>query len=156
MSRPYKPYIFRTVWQVEAPLPEVWKAVLESLEWPGWWENVRSVREVRPGDEKGIGSIRTYIFRTPAGYPLHFHMSLQQREEYRLLYATVSGGLEGTGAWHFSEKQGISTAICIWEVEPAIPWMKFWRPFLAPFFRYNHQRVMQRGLKSLKKLLTGS
>lgn len=148
-----KKYSFYTEWQLEAPLNEVWDAIYFSTEWPAWWKGVNSVKELDTGDEHGIGSIRSYTLSSPMAYTLSFQLEVTEHIHHQKLAGFATGELEGTGIWRFSEKQGITTAICHWEVETTIRWMNFFSFLLAPIFIYNHKKVMEWGAKSLAKKL---
>jgi hypothetical protein len=51
-------------WRIEAPLHEVYDAVLQSLRWPDWWRGVECVHEREPGEANGIGSVRCYTWKS--------------------------------------------------------------------------------------------
>ena len=147
-------YSFRTRWVIQASLEEVWKAILESEAWPGWWNDVLEVREIREGDDRGIGSIRLYTLKSPMGYKLRFHLLLTVRTEGKLLQGIATGDLEGTGSWHFSELSDNQIEIsCLWQVSTRISWMNALAFLLGPVFRYNHAQVMKRGARALAKKL---
>ena len=142
-------YSFITHWHVKAPLADVWEIIFRSEEWPEWWKGVLSVTEIAKGDEWGIGSIREYRLRSPMFYTLSFRLLLTDRIEHEYLSGNASGELEGTGAWHFKEDNGITHVQCHWNVHTNIKWMNAFAFFLKPVFRYNHSTVMKWGAESL-------
>jgi len=146
-------YSFITDWELRAPLEEVWQAILESEQWPEWWKGVVDVKELKPGNESGIGSIRSYTLSSPSRYRLRFNLLLTNRTEYQLLKGNATGDLQGTGSWHFRYNDGITYVQCEWHVMTTIPWMSYMGVVLAPFFRYNHTIVMRWGARSLAKKL---
>ena len=146
-------YSFTTNWYVKAPLEKVWETIYKSEEWPEWWKGVVSVTETEKGDERGIGSIRVYGLRSPMLYTLCFNLLLTDRIEYEYLSGNASGELEGTGAWHFESKDGITHVSCHWNVHTNIKWMNAFAFMLKPIFRYNHGKVMEWGAQSLAKKL---
>ena len=41
-------------WQVAAPRPQVWDALLGYRSWPTWWRGFRSVEQLAPGEASGV------------------------------------------------------------------------------------------------------
>jgi len=148
-----KQYSFTTNWRIEAPVEKVWEAIYQSEEWPDWWTSIRSVKEIRKGNEKGIGGIQNFSLVSPMKYQLKFQLLLTEREDCRLLKGIVSGDLKGVGSWHFAEKEGITQAVCKWEVATTVGWMNWLSFLLAPVFSYNHKLVMDNGAKCLARKL---
>ncbi len=147
-------YNFTTHWHVDAPLQEVWELIYHSEEWPQWWADVISVVESSHGDDRGIGSIRHYILRSPTGYKLSFNLLLTGRLEYQLLEGNASGELEGKGSWHFKTATNGGTHVeCLWNVNTKIDWMNKLSFLLRPVFKYNHKIVMRRGAKGMARKL---
>ena len=146
-------YSFSTSWYINAPLEKVWEIIYKSEEWPQWWKGVLSVTETEKGDERGIGSVRTYRLRSPMGYTLSFDLLLTDREEYKYLSGNASGELEGTGSWSFDRGEGMTHVRCHWNVHTNIKWMNAFAFILKPVFKLNHRIVMKWGAKSLAKKL---
>jgi hypothetical protein len=69
---PSKDYEFATIWQLEAPIEEIWGEISHPTRWPGWWKGVESVTELRPGDEKGVGSLHRCVWKSRLPYELAF------------------------------------------------------------------------------------
>lgn len=151
-----KHYSFVTKWAIQAPLEEVWKIIYESEKWPEWWHDVKHVKEIVSGDQNGIGSIRLYTLKSPMVYSLSFELMLIKRTDYCLLEGTVSGDLEGTGAWRFSMSDKICYAECHWNVTTSVWWMNLLAFLLMPVFRYNHGLVMRRGARNLANKLNAT
>jgi uncharacterized protein YndB with AHSA1/START domain len=148
------PYQFVTEWQLEAPLQQVWQALLDSDKWPQWWRGVKSVRLVRQGDERGIGSVRHYVWRSKLPYDLAFDMEATEIDEPRRLAGKASGELEGTGVWDLSEADGITSVRYTWTVRTTKPWMNLLAPIARPLFEWNHDYVMANGARGLAHLLS--
>ena len=149
-----KSYSFLSTWRLKAPLESVWQCMYESERWPEWWNGVIEVKEIVEGDERGLGSIRTYTLTSPARYKLTFNMEFIERIDHQLLKGRASGDLEGTGAWIFREEEGgITTIECHWHVATTLKWMNYLAFLLEPFFRNNHSAVMNWGAKGLAKRL---
>ncbi len=144
-------YSFITRWQFRSPLQPVWDAIYTSLEWPEWWKGVLQVRELDKGDEKGIGGVREYTWKSILPYKLAFNMRLKEIEPFQKLKGEAFGELEGMGEWFFEEKEGITYVEYHWTVITNKAWMNYLSFLLKPAFDYNHDVVMSWGAKGLAK-----
>lgn len=146
-------YTFTTQWHLKAPVEKVWRAIHESLDWPEWWKGVVSVTQQEPGDARGLGSIRTYTWKSILPYTLCFRMRLTAVHEMSMLRGRASGELEGDGEWRFSETQGVTRVEYHWRVVTNKQWMNTLSFLLKPVFRYNHNIVMRWGAEGLARKL---
>ena len=142
-------YAFITRWQIKAPLPQVWSVIYSSLDWPDWWKGVQSVTEIEKGDNAGIGSVRSYTWRSVLPYTLSFQMRLVEIETYKRMKGQAFGELEGEGEWFFEEKNGITYIEYHWTVFTNKAWMNYFSFMLKPAFQYNHDVVMSWGARGL-------
>ena len=146
-------YSFITVWRFRAPLAPVWEAVYRSEEWPAWWRGVERVEVVAEGDERGIGGVRRYTWKSRLPYRLAFDMRLVRVEPQKLIESEAVGELSGRGLWTFSEARGVTTVRYDWQVRTTKPWMNLLTPFARPLFKWNHDVVMDWGAEGLAKRL---
>jgi hypothetical protein len=146
-------YQFITRWKVDAPAEQVWNAIYNSLLWPQWWKGVVAVQEINPGDALGLGSIRTYTWRSVLPYSLRFNIELTQRQDHALLSGTATGDLSGTGTWYFVAKGNTCFVEYHWHVHTTKSWMNWLAPLLRPVFKYNHNKVMGWGARGLSERL---
>jgi uncharacterized protein YndB with AHSA1/START domain len=145
-----KVYNFRTVWLIEAPIGAVWDAIVDSERWPEWWPFLESVEVIAKGEYCGIGSIRRYTWGGTLPYRLAFQITVTKIERPQLIEGVASGDLEGLGRWTLSEEGGRSTRVeYLLRARSTKPWMNMSAPLLGCFFRWNHNRVMNSGLKGL-------
>ncbi|MBC7554266.1 MAG: polyketide cyclase [Taibaiella sp.] len=138
-------YSFVSVWKTYVPLAKVWEIINYSLHWPLWWKDFTVVKEIKEGDEYGVGSIRRYTVQSPAIYQLTFDLELTRRIDYQLLSGKATGELEGTGLWQFREKNGATYIECHWDVKTKKTWMNIFAFILRPAFIYNHRLIMKKG-----------
>jgi len=138
-------YRFITHWIIEAPLADVFAAVFDTASWPQWWHGVESVEEISAGDAAGIGGTIRYTWKGRLPYHLVFDACATRIEAPRLLEATVSGDVEGTGRWIFSQEGSLTTVRYEWFVDTAKAWMKLVSPLARPVFRDNHDWLMEQG-----------
>ena len=148
-----KAYEFVTVWRVKAPIESIWNEIYHSSEWPAWWKGVESVVEVRKGDERGVGSIHRYTWKSKLPYRLSFDMQTIRIEPPQLLEGIAIGELEGRGLWQLSTDGSETIVRYDWNVETTKRWMNLLAPIARPVFEWNHNVVMNWGAEGLGKRL---
>jgi Polyketide cyclase / dehydrase and lipid transport len=147
-------YSFVTIWRIEAPIDTIYKTIQDSLAWPSWWHEVTKVEELQKGDERGIGSVRRYVFKGKLPYTLAFNMRVDTIDEPTKLAGTASGELAGTGVWTLTaDGPNLTTVRNDWNVRTTSWWMNLLAPLARRPFRTNHEFVMSGGLEGLTKLL---
>jgi Polyketide cyclase / dehydrase and lipid transport len=146
-------YSFVTVWHIEAPLEAVCEIICHSLTWPQWWHNVKSVEEITPGDARGIGSVRRYIWRGYLLYQLTFDIRVTHIEPKAVIEGIASGDVEGKGRWSFTADGAVTIVRHEWQVRTTPAWMNLMALFARPFFKWNHNAIMQQGGEALARML---
>jgi uncharacterized protein YndB with AHSA1/START domain len=147
-------YEFVTVWRFDAPIEKVWDAIKHSESWNEWWKGVLKVVELKKGDEEGVGSIRRSTWKSKLPYTLEFDSEIIKVEPMTRIEARAFGELEGTGIWTLSsETDGTTRVQYDWRVKTTKSWMNFIAPLAKPFFRWNHDVIMQWGGEGLAKKL---
>jgi hypothetical protein len=146
-------YKFVTIWRVAAPIESVWNEIYRSGEWPTWWKGVESVLEVRKGDERGVGSVRRYTWKSKLPYRLSFDMETIRVEPPTLLEGIASGELQGRGLWQLSADGDETIVRYDWSVDTTKRWMNLVAPIARPLFEWNHNVVMNWGAAGLEKRL---
>ena len=148
-----KAYDFVTIWRVKAPVETVWNEIYHSSEWPTWWKGVESVVEVRKGDERGVGSVHRYTWKSKLPYRLSFDMQTTRVEPPLLLEGKAIGELEGRGLWRLSTDGSDTIVRYDWNVATTKQWMNLLSPIARPLFEWNHNVVMSWGAQGLGKRL---
>lgn len=146
-------YRFVTIWRIEAPVEAVWDAIYQSDRWPAWWDSVKRVVEITPGDEHGIGSVRRYTWKSRLPYLLTFDLRVTRVERPRLLEGVSTGELVGRGTWTLSTDGRLTTIRNTWDVQTTQWWMNLLAPIARPAFGWNHAYSMRRGGEGLARLL---
>ena len=146
-------YRFVTTWKIEAPLGHVYDAIYHSSRWPDWWRGAERVEQLYAGDEKGIGSILRYTWKSRLRYGLIFEAHATHIEPLTVLEASINGDLEGYGRWSFSEEGNVTTVRYEWHVRTTKRWMNFLAPVARAVFARNHHALMQSGAEGLARLL---
>ena len=127
-----KNYEFVTIWRVRAPIEAVWGEIYHSEQWPAWWKGVEKVIEVEKGDDKGVGSIRRYTWKSKLPYRLSFDMRTVRIEPPHVLEGVATGELEGRGLWQLSSEGSETVARYDWQVYTTKKWMNLFAPIARP------------------------
>lgn len=147
-------YSLVTIWRIDAPIDAIYKVIQDSLAWPSWWHEVTRVEELRKGDERGIGSLRRYVFKGKLPYSLAFDLRVDTIEAPTRLAGTACGELAGTGVWTLSADGPSLTRVRYdWNVRTTRWWMNLLAPLAGGVSRSNHDFVMSGGLEGLTRLL---
>lgn len=111
------------------------------------------VKELKPGDESGLGAIHRSTWRSVLPYTLEFDSEVISIEKHNFIEARAFGELDGLGLWQF-ESNGDSTHVRYdWKVSTTKQWMNLLAPVAKPIFRWNHDAIMGWGEKGLKRRL---
>lgn len=144
---------FVTLWSIEAPLEAVCDAIEHSLDWPQWWQGVEKVEELAPGDARGIGSVRRYLWKGHLPYRLGFDICVTRMQPLTMVEGIACGDVEGIGRWSFTSEGALTIARYEWRVRPTALWMRLLTPLASPLFRWNHDILMQQGGEGLARRL---
>lgn len=146
-------YRFVTRWTVDAPPDRVFEVLTRVDEWPVWWRGVRGVEQVRAGDERGVGTVHRFTFRSRLPYSLAFDVRTTRVEAPLLLVGAASGELEGIGTWTLRDGDGRTHLEYVWEVRTTRWWMNALAPLARRAFTWNHDLVMDWGRAGLARRL---
>lgn len=146
-------YRFVTRWKVDTSPERVFDALVRVEEWPGWWRGVERVQRLRDGDERGIGAVHRFTFRSRLPYSLAFEVRTTRVEAPLLLAGEASGELEGVGTWTLRDGDGRTHIEYIWDVRTTRWWMNALAPLARRLFSWNHDRVMDWGRSGLARRL---
>lgn len=146
-------YRFETEWQVDAPVGRVWNALLDYRAWPTWWKGFRSVEQIRPGDERGVGMVIRQGWRSYVPYTLVFDLEITDIRPQGGLTGRASGDVEGSCGWTFEERDGMTSVRFVLDVRTTRPWMNVPAPFAGRVFAFNYDAIMRRGSRGLARLL---
>lgn len=146
LEREMADYRFDSTWVMEAPVDRAFDALRDFDVHPDWWRYVRSARRADPF------AVR-YEIQSPLGYSLSFDIALERAVRPHLIATRASGDLTGTGEWHLTESEGVTTIRHLWNVATTKPWMNVVAPLGRPAFRWAHDRVMEGGAQGLAEVL---
>lgn len=146
-------FCLQSIWRIEAPLDDVYAAVLDSLGWPDWWPGAEKVEALARGDAAGIGSVRRYVWQGKLPYRLLVDVQVTRIEPLVAIEGRASGDLDGIGRWSFSRQGSVSVVCFTWQVTPTRWWMKLIAPLARPAFIRNHALIMAQGGSGLARQL---
>lgn len=146
-------YEFVTIWRIHAPLERVWNEIYYSEKWPEWWKGVEEVVELKKGDDLGVGSIRSYTWKSRLPYRLKFDVETVRVEPMSIIEGIANGELRGRGLWNISSEDGVTEARYDWQVDTTKEWMNLIAPLARPLFKWNHDVIMGWGAQGLSERL---
>ncbi len=146
-------YRLLTIWRIEAPLDQVYAAVLDAPRWPDWWSDVQKVELLAAGDATGIGSVLRYFWHGHLPYRMAIDVRVTRIEKQVAIEGSVAGDLAGIGRWQFSHHGAVTVVRHEWHVRSTRWWMKLFAPLARSLFIRNHGIVMRHGAEGLAQLL---
>ncbi|GAA3526922.1 SRPBCC family protein [Zobellella aerophila] len=142
-----------SIWQIAAPIEEVYRVIRHSSHWPAWWRGLERVEQLNPGDDNGIGRVYRYHWKSRLGYRLCFDIRVVRHRSPRLIEGIASGDLQGTGRWQLSELGETTQVRYEWRVRTTRLWMNLTAPIARPIFVWSHNAVMADGAMGLAQRL---
>jgi hypothetical protein len=144
-------YEFTTHWRVQGTLKEVTEVLGNAEDLVRWWPSVYlEVRQLEPGDEKGIG--RVVDLHTKGWLPYHMRWQFRSVEAPAPNQSKIEawGDLSGTGVWTFEEDGEWVNITYDWTIRADKPLLRDWSSIMKPIFSMNHHWAMAKGEESLK------
>jgi hypothetical protein len=146
-------YEFLTTWVVDAPIEAVFDVISDAAGYPTWWKGVQRVEPLEPGDDRGVGQLDRYTWRSVLPYSLTFDARVTRIERPHLIEGHASGELEGVGIWRLYEGGGGTAILYDWRIRTTKRWMNVLGPLPRPAFVWNHDVVMRQGGIGLARTL---
>ena len=146
-------YRFLTTWLLDSPREPVFEVLYDQAAWPQWWRGVEEARELRPGDENGVGTVAKMTWKSLLPYRIGFEVTTTRVQRPHLMEGDAVGELTGTGRWRLFERDGVTAALYEWNVATTRPWMNLIAPLARPVFEWNHDWVMARGAEGIARRL---
>jgi uncharacterized protein YndB with AHSA1/START domain len=146
-------YAFLTTWLLESPREPVWDAIYDQERWPQWWRGVEGAKELKPGEDGGVGTVARMVWRSLLPYRVEFEVTTTRVEYPHLLEGHAVGELAGVGRWRLYEQDGVTAVLYEWRVSTTKAWMNLLAPVARPVFEWNHNWVMRRGGEGIAALL---
>lgn len=143
-------YHFITQWRVQATLDDVNQILSNATELGRWWPSVYlEVKELAPGDAKGIGRVIDLYTKGWLPYTLRWQFKVTESRYPRGFTLVATGDFVGRGIWTF-EPDGEYVRIAYdWKIEAEKPLLKYLSLVMKPIFSANHHWAMRMGERSL-------
>jgi hypothetical protein len=141
-------YRFRSDWQLAgATTTAVYQVLADVQQYPGWWPQVRSVRQI--DENSGAMEIRStlpYTLRVVATREIEDEVALRLR-------ASLSGDIDGWSEWQIrTSEEGCTATFC--EEVIAGGRLAVASRTLRPMLEWNHARMMRSGEVGLRRRLS--
>lgn len=144
-------YHFITRWRVRSTLEEVSAILSNAEDLPRWWPAVYlDVKEVQPGDERGIGQVVALHSRGWLPYTIDWRFEITDSQHPKGYRLTAHGDFEGTGVWTFEPDGEWVDITYDWRIRADKPLVRRLSFLLKPVFAANHRWAMARGGESLE------
>ncbi|MDP9072736.1 MAG: SRPBCC family protein [Actinomycetota bacterium] len=142
-------YRFRSEWRMSAPPADVYRALAELGDYPTWWPEVRSARQV---DAEAFD----LTCRSLLPYDLVFVSRQTRRDpDAGILEAHLSGDLDGFSRWTITGSSDATLAVFDEEVTANKALLRRLALIARPAFQLNHTLMMSHGRRGLRAYLAG-
>lgn len=145
------PYELVSRWRVPGRIDDVYTVLTDGPSLPRWWPQAyASVREIAPGDRRGIGRISEMVTRGVLPYDVNWRVEVVDAERPTRIRVKASGDLIGFGEWQLRQDGAEVVLTYDWRVRVTKPWMQRIEFLMKPLFKLNHDWVMKRGEAGLR------
>jgi polyketide cyclase/dehydrase/lipid transport protein len=143
-------YHFITRWRVRGTIDEVSDILSDPLDLARWWPSVYlAVKEIKPGDSKGLGREVELHTRGRLPYTLRWRFRTTESRRPYGFSLEAWGDFNGTGAWTFEQDADFVNITYDWKIRADKPLLRHLSFLLKPIFSANHRWAMARGEESL-------
>jgi hypothetical protein len=144
-------YHIITQWRIKGTVNEVANVLSQATDLARWWPSVYlDVREVEPGDEKGIGKVIQLYTKGWLPYTLRWTFRVTESSYPYGFRLEAVGDLVGRGIWTFEQQGEYVNVIYDWKINAEKPLLRMFSFVLKPIFTANHNWAMRMGEESLK------
>lgn len=144
-------YHFITTWRVRGTPEEVSDVLGDPLDLPRWWPAVYlAVREITPGNERGIGRQIDLFTKGWLPYTLRWRFTTTDSNYPRGFAIDASGDFVGRGVWTIEPDGDDVRMTYDWRIRADKPLLRRLSFLLKPIFSANHRWAMAKGEQSLK------
>jgi Polyketide cyclase / dehydrase and lipid transport len=154
-AKPLQHYVFRSVWEVDAPFDVVCDVLRDVATYPDWWPEIRTVDQIGHGRYEMVA--RSFL-----PYELRFVSedrtsddSGPKKAEAGIIDARLSGDLVGFARWTVTKTGGGCRLVYDQEVDTHKRLLNALAPIARPAFKLNHTFMMRHGQAGLRTYLAG-
>jgi len=150
-------YHFITTWLIHATADEITDVLGDASGLARWWPSVYlDVREVAPGDERGVGKVVELWTKGFLPYTLRWRFTVSESEPPIGFRIEATGDFVGRGIWTLRPEAGpddpggpLTMVTYDWLILAEKGVLKTFSFVMKPLFTANHHWAMQRGEESL-------
>lgn len=144
-------YHFISQWRVEGTVEEVFEILINARDRVRWWPEVfLDVREIKPGDEYGVGQVVRLHTRGWLPYTLRWNFRVTESRYPHGFTLQAWGDFVGLGTWSFQQDGPWVNITYDWNIRADKPLLRYLSILLKPLFAANHRWAMAKGEESLR------
>jgi hypothetical protein len=144
-------YHFITHWRVQGSVTEVADILADAPDLVRWWPSVYlEVKELKAGDEKGIGKVVDLYTKGWLPYTLRWQFQVTESDPPHTFALKAWGDFVGRGIWRLEQDGPWVNVTYDWLIRADKPLLRYLSPLLKPIFGANHHWAMRMGEESLK------
>lgn len=144
-------YQFISQWRVEGTVEEVFEILINARDRVRWWPEVfLDVREIKPGDEYGVGQVVRLHTRGRLPYTLRWNFRVTESRYPHGFTLQAWGDFVGRGTWSFQQDGPWVNITYDWNIRADKPLLRYLSILLRPLFAANHRWAMAKGEQSLR------
>ena len=147
---PTNDYHFITRWRLNATVEEVARILTDAPGLTRWWPSVYSdVRELAPGDARGLGKVIGLYTKGWLPYTLRWQFRISEIAPNGFTLQ-AEGDFVGRGIWTFAQEGEWAVVTYDWKIQADKPLLRYLSFLMKPIFAANHHWAMAQGERSLK------
>lgn len=143
-------YHFITHWRIKGTIEEIAHILSDASSLTRWWPSVYlDVRELAPGDARGLGKVLDLYTKGWLPYTLRWQCCVSEiaSDGFTL---QAEGDFVGRGIWTFAQDGAWAVVSYNWQIQATKPLLRRLSFLLKPIFAANHHWAMAQGERSLK------
>lgn len=143
-------YHFITHWYVDGTIDEVAEILSDALSLTRWWPAVYlEIKELRPGDENGVGRVIDLYTKGWLPYTLRWTFRVTESTYPYGFSLEAWGDFNGRGIWTLTQEGPQVHVIYDWKIRADKPLLRMFSFLFKPIFAANHHWAMAKGEESL-------
>jgi hypothetical protein len=147
---PTNDYHFITCWRIQGTVEEIAQILIDAAGLARWWPSVYlEVRELAPGDARGIGKQIDLYTKGWLPYTLRWQFRISEIASNGFTLQ-AEGDFVGRGIWTFVQDGDWAVITYDWKIQADKPLLRYLSFLMKPIFAANHHWAMAQGERSLK------
>jgi hypothetical protein len=144
-------YHFITHWRIKGKIEEVSDILGDGLGLKRWWPSVYlGVKELEPGDERGVGRVISLYTKGWLPYNLRWQFRVTESRSPHGFTLEAWGDFNGRGIWTLEQQGEWVNVTYDWKIRADKPLLKYFSFLMKPIFSANHHWAMAKGEESLR------